>query len=297
MRAYPVTPLTFGESLRVEFACLAEFTQFIRRHRRYFTIFLLLYWHSLFAWRARRGMRVAFCLAQRMDDILDGDRAAPEPPLVAAARLRAQLCTGHFHRDAEGLLARAVAWELDTRADGSESPLENFIALIDAMCRDRERIDARRMLDRAALDAHLADTFTRSLDLQLLLAGSRMRSRDVAPVIACFSRCSALRDLEEDLAHGLVNVPRDVLAACGIQELPGHVRQLRLQPAFHDWIRQATKQSLIALDDTDTLIKHWPDSNDPGVRVLRIFTRSMRDFFTRRARRLYPEAFETTIAS
>ena len=153
------------------------------------------------------------------------------------------------------------------------------------------------MPDRAALDAHLADTFTRSLDLQLLLAGSRMRSRDVAPVIACFSRCSALRDLEEDLAHGLVNVPRDVLAACGIQELPGHVRQLRLQPAFHDWIRQATKQSLIALDDTDTLIKHWPDSNDPGVRVLRIFTRSMRDFFTRRARRLYPEAFETTIAS
>ena len=72
MRAYPVTPLTFGESLRVEFACLAEFTQFIRRHRRYFTIFLLLYWHSLFAWRARRGMRATY---QREMDALESHLA------------------------------------------------------------------------------------------------------------------------------------------------------------------------------------------------------------------------------
>jgi hypothetical protein len=185
-----VAPLSFNETLRAELACLSEFTHFVRRHRRYLLIFLLLYWHSLFAWRARRGMRVAFCLAQRIDDILDGDRATAEPPLAAAARVRTQIATGKFTADHEGLLAHTVAWELETRATATESPRSNFLALIDTLCRDRVRIHARQVLDRAALDAHLAETFTRSLDLHLLLAGSSIRTRDVAPVIACFAHCS-----------------------------------------------------------------------------------------------------------
>ena len=191
-----IAPLRFTEAVRVELACLAEFVHFIRRHRRYLLIFLLLYWHSLFAWRARRGMRVAFCLAQRIDDILDGDRITSEPPLVVAARVRTQIASGNFAEDSEGLLARAVARELDARASGAESPRDDFLALIDTLCRDRERMADRRVLDRATLIAHLAETFTRSLDLHLLLAGSRLRSRDVAPVIPCFAWCSVLRDLE-----------------------------------------------------------------------------------------------------
>jgi hypothetical protein len=286
-----IDPLSFGETLRAEIACLAEFAHFIRRHRRYLVIFLLLYWHSLFAWRARRGMRVAFCLAQRIDDILDGDRVSTEPPLAVAARVRAQLASGQFTTDREGRLARAAAWELDTRASTAESPRNNFLALIDTLCRDRERIDARRVLDRAALDAHLAETFTRSLDLQLLLADSRIRSYDVEPVISCFAHCSVLRDLDEDLAHGIVNVPGGVLAACGKTEFLFDALQLRKHAAFQAWVRREAELSLQALDKTNERLRAWPDQADPGLRVLRIFTRSMRNFFTRRVRKLYPDAY------
>ena len=287
-----VAPLTFGETVRAELACLAEFVHFIRRHRRYFVIFLLLYWHSLFAWRARRGMRVAFCLAQRLDDILDGDRIITEPPLAAAARVRQQIATGQFALDREGLLAHAVTWELDRRATAAESPYENFLALIDTLCRDRERIDARRVLYSAALDAHLAETFTRSLDLQLLLTDSRIRAHDVAPVVPCFARGSALRDLDDDLAHGIVNVPRELLEECGITGMPADVKLITGHPAFHDWLRHETAKSRNKLDATDALLQAWPDSKDPGLKVLRIFTRSMRDFFTRRVRKLFPLAYE-----
>jgi hypothetical protein len=294
---HPVAPLSFGKAVRAELACLAEFTHFIRRHRRYLAIFLLLYWHSLFAWRARRGMRVAFCLAQRIDDILDGDRPVPEQPLIAAARIRTQVATGNFAVNREGVLAHAVAWELDARAGADESPRQDFLALIDTLCRDRERIDARRVLDGLALEKHLSETFTRSLDLHLLLAGSRIRSRDVAPVIPCFTRCSALRDLDEDLAHGLVNIPCKLLAACNVAGLPSGSMQLRNHAMFCAWVRRETAESLAALNEADQLLLAWPDQKDPGLRVLRIFTRSMRDFFLRRVRRLYPEAFAPTTES
>jgi len=294
---YRVAPPSFGNAVRAELACLAEFTHFIRRHRRYLAIFLLLYWHSLSAWRARRGMRVAFCLAQRIDDILDGDRPTPESPLTAAARIRTLIATGNFTTDREGVLAHAVAWELDARASATESPRQDFLALIDTLCRDRERIDACRVLDAAALDAHLAETFTRSLDLHLLLAGSRMRSRNVVPMIPCFTRCSALRDLDEDLAHGLVNIPSELLAACNVAGLPPDSMQLRNHAMFCAWIQHESAQSLAALDETDQLLLVWSDQKDPGLRVLRIFTRSMRDFFVRRVRRLYPEAFAPTTES
>lgn len=291
MPAPVVEPLTFGETLRAEIACLAEFAHFIRRHRRYLVIFLLLYWHSLFAWRARRGMRVAFCLAQRIDDILDGDRVSKEPPLAAAMRVRDQIAIGRFTDGREGVLAHAVSWELNKRATAAESPRDNFLALIDTLCRDRERIDARCVLDQSALDAHLAETFTRSLDLQLLLADSRIRSRDVAPVISCFAHCSALRDLDDDLAHGIVNVPREVIDQCGPRQFPPDAHRLRAHASFHTWVRDATTRSLGDLDETDRLLKAYTEPSDPGLRVVRIFTRSMRDFFRRRVRRLFPQAF------
>jgi hypothetical protein len=294
-----IAPLRLDEALRVEFACLAEFAHFIRRHRRYLVIFFMLYWHSLFAWRARRGLRVAFCLAQRLDDILDGDRITADAPLAAAARVRRQIAAGTFAANLEGLLAHAVAWELDVRANHSEGtwPRNDFLALIDTLCRDRERIDARRVLDRTALDAHLADTFSRSLDMHLLLAGSRMRTRDVAPLIACFAHCSVLRDLDDDIAHGICNAPVELLASCGVAGFPADAGALRHHPAFHAWVRGAAAISLPALDAAETLLQTWPDRKDPGLRVLYIFTRSLRDFFTRRVRKLYPEAFESTAKS
>jgi hypothetical protein len=147
------------------------------------------------------------------------------------------------------------------------------------------------------MDAHLAETFTHSLDLQLLLADSRIRARDVSPVIPCFALCSALRDLDEDLAHGIVNVPGEILADGGATAFPSDARRLRRQPAFRDWVRHESQRALISLDAADQQLLAWPDPSDPGLRVLRIFTRSMRGFFQRRVRRLYPEAFEPTTES
>jgi hypothetical protein len=101
--------------------------------------------------------------------------------------------------------------------------------------------------------------------------------------------------LDEDIAHGIVNVPGDVVTACGVADFPSSARQLRTHPAFLLWVQQESEQCLRALGETDRLLPAWPNQKDPGLRVLRIFTHSMRDFFMRRARKLYPEAYGASI--
>ena len=46
--------------------------------------------------------------------------------------------------------------------------------------------------------------------------GSDVSSKDVPHLIDAFGWCSTMRDLEEDLEAGLINIPADTLAAAGL---------------------------------------------------------------------------------
>ena len=174
-----------------ELWCLKQCARFSVRHRRYLVIFAAIWGPSLFNWRALRVVRVAFCTAQWLDDLLDGDRKSKREPLEVVDEFLAQ----------ESWLLEELQ-RLEAR--------DKFVALIGEMRRDRERVLARARWSSDQIDAHLRCTFHLSVELMLIVTRSKARAGDVPALIDALAWCSTFRDLDEDLRKGLINVPREV---------------------------------------------------------------------------------------
>ncbi len=96
---------------------------------------------------------------------------------------------------------------------GGPAALVTAMALLERMCVDRERVLATRVSSATELaDLHRA-TFRGSLDLMLIAADSPLRAIDVPELVEALGWCSTVRDLDDDLAHGLINMPREIAAA------------------------------------------------------------------------------------
>ncbi|MFP2910083.1 phosphatase PAP2 family protein, partial [Pyxidicoccus sp. 3LFB2] len=197
----------FLNALHMEALCARELFRFSRRHLRYALIALALYRYSLGRWwRAARVARVGFCFLQLVDDVLDGDRRIDGEPLDWVDALLVELETRRGQdTGTAATLGRALLDSLeDPEARG------HVFQLMRTMRADRERVRERRWLGAEALLAQHRNTFRLSVDLMLHVAGAGVRASDAPALIDAFGWCSALRDLREDLAQGLYNVPAEV---------------------------------------------------------------------------------------
>ncbi len=221
------------DALRLEVLCLGELARFTRRHPRYLLTGLAIWSYSLRRWRETRLLRAGFCLTQHIDDVLDGDRPVPVDP-VAYAR-------GLLRGEPAPLapLAEHVVGELDRR--GGRGMLTE---LVEVLIEDRRRMDERRTMSAAALAAHHRRTFRLSLDLTLLAAGSDLRAEDAPELVEALAWCSPVRDLEEDLAKGLINIPEEVLA-----QVPGAAapRAILASEPVKDWLRTEHRRAAEAI--------------------------------------------------
>ena len=218
------TPLQHREKREIvwlELWCLAQCARFSLRHRRYLVIFAAIWGPSIFNWRALRVVRVAFCTAQWIDDLLDGDRPSKREPL--------EVVDEFMSRD---------SWLLgELRKLGAE---EKFIALVGEMRRDRERVLARARWSAGEIDEHVRRTFELSVELMLIVTGARARASDVPALIDALAWCSTFRDLDEDLNSGLINIPRE------IDDLHAWARRRHAQAALS--LRRSAIE-IAALDD------------------------------------------------
>lgn len=214
--------------VRAELSCLEQCARFSLRHRRYFIIFLAIWIPSLLRWRETRAVRFAFCTAQWIDDLLDGDRASAQEPLEVVDQLIDEMTVRRFSPEPLSQLAAMLFAELDRFATRADDPHAAFIALVREMRVDRERVVAKAVWDEPELDRHLRRTFELSVDLMLTVTGCRSRASQVPSLVDALSWCSVFRDLEDDIAHGLVNVPRSVWSNVSVAEL-------RRNEAFRAW--------------------------------------------------------------
>lgn len=201
--------------LWVELCCVWQCVQFSRRHVRYFVIFLAIYGPSLLHWRRYRAVRLGFCTAQWIDDLLDGDRPSGEEPLVTISKLMEEMKREAFSSSSLSRLTAALFAELPPEGK------RDFIALVGTMMRDRERVLGRESWSREELDAHHHRTFSLSVDLMLLTSGCTARAHEVPSLIEAFAWCSVFRDLDHDLVKGLNNIPRDVDTASWAHDAHG----------------------------------------------------------------------------
>jgi hypothetical protein len=181
----------------VELCCLAQCARFSRRHIRYFVIFLAIYVPSLLHWRRYRAVRIGFCTAQWIDDLLDGDRPSDREPLEIIDELLNGTSSHPLAR-----LMRALF------ADLTPETQQEFIALVRCMRVDRVRVLGHEIWSAEELDAHHRRTFSLSVNLMLVTSGCTARAEEVPSLIDAFIWCSVFRDLDEDLSKGLINIPR-----------------------------------------------------------------------------------------
>ncbi len=159
----------------------------------------------------RRILRVGFCFLQHLDDLLDGDRASEREPLDIVDEIVLAIHSNTY--GASDLMCLAQAFIGDLRAIGGENAIQEALALIAIMRLDRCRVIHHTLFSRSELIAHHRATFTHSINLMLIARHSPLRASDVPELIDLLAWCSAVRDLQEDMAAGLVNIPREVLAA------------------------------------------------------------------------------------
>lgn len=191
------------EALRGELYCLWNLQHFVRRHRRYGLIGLVLYAASLRDWKGRRPLRVGFAYLQHVDDLLDGHRPCSAEPLDLV-----DLRGDPDNVDIHVLATLQRVWQRDLlrfpEAQAWVGPL------VDCMRRDRQRVLDEAVWSEEQLQKHFRETFGLSLNLMLCLAGHDLRAQEVPEMVDLLAWCSVFRDLDDDLAHGLNNVPVEV---------------------------------------------------------------------------------------
>jgi hypothetical protein len=240
---------------QVELVAIRELWRFTRRHPRYLLAGLAIGALSRGRWQATRPLRVAVCLAQLVDDVLDGDRPHPAPIGFADGverTLRGQLTasTGGWADTTPAGQAAAVLtpWLAEALAADGDHASDSLRALIATLVLDRRRLDAREAWPAARLAAHHTRTFSLSLDLLLDLGGARLRAQDVPELVAAFAWCSPVRDLVRDLERGLVNLPVEVLRRAGDLDATSPPATLLAAGPVAAWLAEQAASGRAALD-------------------------------------------------
>lgn len=278
--------------LRVDLQCLREMARFGRRHPRYWLIAAALVAASLGRWRRRRVLRTGFTLLQLVDDLLDGDRPSQVEPLeltrTVAERIAARAAGQKTAPPNGALETLADAFTADLQKAGGEGAVDLALELIGVMQADRRRVLERTRLSQDELRVQLRQTFQLSVDLMLIAAEAELRAADVPELIEAFGWCSVCRDLHEDLEAGLVNIPCEVLEEAGFGKAETfHLDTLMAQAATRRWMREEHERAQQMLAQTETRLQELEGRS--GVKILRLFARSIDGFARRRFPRLYPD--------
>jgi fatty acid desaturase len=266
-------PLKASEGLswlRTERLLLVQLWHFSRRNLRYFKAAIGVYLYGILHPRVGRRWRIGLTALQLMDDLLDGDRPSEEEPLELVARARAALKSdtsdGSDVQDLNLAYFRSIEgmrFEAEARAA--------FFTVIEAMERDRRRVLARVAFPEKELLAHHRLTMGPSVDSMVLCQGSPLRSeRDLPELLDLFGWCSTLRDLDEDLARGLVNLPAEVIGF----EVPADGRSLLVRPEVRAWLGDYTRRADGWIRDCERKLAALAGRD--GASVFRLYFKSMK---------------------
>jgi membrane-associated phospholipid phosphatase len=272
------------EALRLELMCLAEFRHFVLRHRRYLFTLIVIYRYSLGRWRQTRIVRAGYCLTQHVDDVLDGDRRVSSDPEAYVNELLRQIADDDYDEASfVSSLTRYVVTTLRGYGKGSDSADQDLLCLFDLLLFDHRRRKDRLLLASDELREHHRRTFFYSLNLTLLVCGSELRAEDAGELISALAWCSVMRDLEEDLNKGLINVPVTVLDQAAKQGAATlEYDQLISTPAVRNWIRAEYVRGLAATEQCAARLEFM--KSRAGVRVLALFLRAIRLYARKYAR-------------
>ena len=181
---------------------------------------------------------------------------------------------GDFANDDLGRLG--AAFRADLLARGGAEALAKAVALMKRMRIDRERVLAAQVSSETELAELHRATFRGSLDLMLIAANSPLRASDVPELVEALGWCSAVRDLEDDLGHGLINLPRDVVQEAQAESADARPSAWLATRAVREWLVGERVRGRALLDRADARLASF--NGQRGGALLRRFARSMRRY-------------------
>lgn len=264
----------YARAARVEWLCLLDCWYFTRRRLRYLWVAVCVYAASVPRWRRRRPVRAGFCFLQHIDDLLDGDRACDGDPIAIVDGVMGQWARGIFDDSHLGELAACLWADTAALVTPGDDPRGEIAAVVACMRFDRVRVAGPLRLTEADLVAHHRRTFHYSLNLLLMLAGAEVRAHEVPDLVEAFGWCSVMRDLDEDLAKGLVNVPVEVLAATQARRIPELTYDALVgSEPVQAWIQRERARALRHLAAATPVLEAL--GSRPGAGLCRMFHRSI----------------------
>lgn len=157
------------------------------------------------------GVWMAYHFCRQIDDIVDGDIDLPkgyESFSELQKELNEAMATGQYPNTDLGLLLRGTMRDMKTYYG---IDVRNRISkFLDAMATENNRRLNRTMSTREELNALYQASFETPIDLAFIAAGSSARSANLPQLAEAQGRVYAIRDLEEDLSHGRIFVPKEV---------------------------------------------------------------------------------------
>lgn len=244
--------------LLIEIRVLFEAIRISLRHPRYFTIFLAL-WSQVFIrpLKSRRS-RWSYVLLQVIDDLLDGHRKSNEPPLQFVKEIKNQISFKNYSNDFWGSLVQEIMNLFDSDPDTWDARYE-FLNIIDNMMLDHHRMREKKVWDESQLIQHHRETFIPSLNLLFMSLESKSRVNQVLELVDVMGWCSMIRDLDDDLSRGLIN-------------LPAH---LKTESDRQDWLRQ---QAIKANHDVQVAEKKLNDLDAQAKKLGKMFIKSAKKY-------------------
>ena len=235
-----------------------------------------MYINSLFRWQKMRLLRAGYCFIQLLDDILDGDRRIDKDPGAYADELVNEMTRESFSKSSDAsMLIGFVLTEVRRRAD-YEGIKQKFIALVIILKDDYHRRIGRRSDESAKLAEHHWQTFQLSLDITLAFLGSKVTSTDCPEIINSLVWCSTMRDLRDDLAVGIINIPKDVHTVPSRALSQKEIEVILNEDSVQTWIREEFKVQAINMQAIGPMLPHLKDNI--GRQTIKIFWKSIRSY-------------------
>ena len=262
----------------VEWLCFVECLRFARRHRRYLGIFHVNYGRSLLRWRKMRAARMGYAFLQLFDDYMDGDRAWSGSLDALAARMQEEWNAGTFAGDIALSQLGEVFWkELEATPEGRT----DVYALLQAMHFDSQRRVQRLLLDEKTLHAHLHRTFYHSVDILLVVSGLQTRAREVPGLVKALAWCSVVRDFDDDVTTGIINVPQLVVEAARARTREVNDAAITMQtPEVAAWLKEERERALEHLEQARTNLAEVATREPEAAKLLGVFQRSVEKYAT-----------------
>ena len=264
-------------------------------------------------------MIAGYCFLQAYDDIMDGDRTLKGSlknaitPQQHAADIMRQWQGYALRQPENGKYAfqaasdGAGAWD----AGQPEKPLSDLPALaelfnqqlarlpsyteahaevarlLQLMQADAVRAQTRQLYPQAQLQRHLQQTFISSLNLLFCAQQSTTRAEHIPHLAHALAWCSITRDWDDDLAHGIINIPAEVWRAAALVADERDGRVISRNPVIAAWLAEQKQRAEQDLREVFFRLPQIKRQDPAAAQIIGLFARSVRGF----ARKRYPKRF------